>query len=51
MDVIEITITATLVGVVLLMAFARIREQHKLKYVAEELKQSPSRFRTDSDYT
>ncbi len=44
MDGIEITITATLVGVVLLMAFARIREQNRLKYAAEELKQSHRDF-------
>lgn len=40
MGVIEITITAILVGVVLVMAFARVREQNKLKYAAEELKRS-----------
>lgn len=44
MDGIEITITATLVGFVLLMAFARIREQNRLKYAAEELKQSHRDF-------
>lgn len=44
MGVIEITVTATLVGVVLLMAFARIREQNKLRYAAEELKRSHRDF-------
>ncbi len=44
MGVIEITITSTLVGVVLVMAFARIREQNKLRYAAEELKRSHQDF-------
>lgn len=44
MDVIEIIITTTLVGVVLLMAFARIREQNKLRYAVEEHKQSHRDF-------
>lgn len=44
MGVIEITITATLVGVVLVMAFARIREQNRLRYAAEELKRSYQGF-------
>ncbi len=44
MGVIEIAVTATLVGVVLLMAFARIREQNKLRYAAEELKRSHRDF-------
>ena len=44
MGVIEITITAILVGVVLVMAFARIREQNRLRYAAEELKRSHQDF-------
>ena len=40
----EIAITATLVGVVLFMAFGRVREQSRLRHSAEELKRSHGNF-------
>ena len=49
MDIANIAITATLVGVVLLMAFVRIREQNRLKRAAEELKRSHQDFRLSLD--
>lgn len=44
MDIANIAITATLVGVVLITAFARVREQNRLKRAGEELKQSHRDF-------
>ena len=44
MDITNIAVTVTLVGVVLMMAFARIREQNRLRYVTEELKRSHQDF-------
>ena len=40
MDIANIAITSTLVGVVLFMAFGRVREQSRLMRSAEELKRS-----------
>ena len=44
MDIANIVITATLVGVVLFMAFGRVREQSRLRRSAEELKCSHQDF-------
>ena len=44
MDIANIAITATLVGGVLLMAFARIREQNRFRYAVKEFKRSHQKF-------
>ena len=43
-DIANIAITATLVGVVLFMVFGRVREQKRLRRSAEELKRSHRNF-------
>ncbi len=44
MDIVNVAVTVILVGVVLLMAFARMREQNRLKYVTEAFRRSHQDF-------